>query len=188
MPVYCVCVYTWHLVTFVATRLELMFERAEQWSSELEKNHELLDCWKRRGDELLYSMIPRSVADRLRTEQNSLNTCQVRVQGILEGCHLLRVFYKFSGSASTQTLTDIKSINEKLTFPVTSVFICSLSTRCLSCSANWWISVLQQYRTPWMSSWVWTQFSLASMPLWTATMCTRYGNYLIRQWLLKCGL
>jgi guanylate cyclase len=74
-----------------------MFERAEQRSLELERSYELLDCWKRRGDELLYSMIPRSVADRLRTEKNSLSTCQVRVKGVLEGCHLLRVFYKFSG-------------------------------------------------------------------------------------------
>jgi len=81
----------------VATRLELMFERAEQWSLELEKNYELLDCWKRRSDELLYSMIPRSVADRLRTEKNPLSTCEVRVQGVLERCHLLRVFYNFSG-------------------------------------------------------------------------------------------
>jgi Heme NO binding associated. len=74
-----------------------MFERAEQRSSELERSYELLDCWKRRGDELLYSMIPRSVADTLRTEKNSVSTCQVRVQRILDGCHLLRVFYDFSG-------------------------------------------------------------------------------------------
>lgn len=58
------------------SRLELMFERAEQRSTELERSYELLDCWKRRGDELLYSMIPRSVADRLRTEKNSVSTCQ----------------------------------------------------------------------------------------------------------------
>jgi hypothetical protein len=62
----------------VASRLELMFERAEQRSGDLERNYALLDCWKRRGDDLLYSMIPRSVADRLRTEKNSLSTCQVR--------------------------------------------------------------------------------------------------------------
>jgi guanylate cyclase len=56
-----------------------MFERAEQRSTELERSYTLLDCWKRRGDELLYSMIPRSVADRLRTEKNSLSTCQVSI-------------------------------------------------------------------------------------------------------------
>lgn len=76
-------------VKCVATRLELMFERAEQRSMELERSYELLDCWKRRGDELLYSMIPRSVADRLRTEKHSLSTCQVRVHGVLKGHHLL---------------------------------------------------------------------------------------------------
>jgi hypothetical protein len=70
--------YVRQLEIYVATRLELMFERAEQRSMELERNYSLLDCWKRRGDDLLYSMIPRSVADRLRTEKNSLNTCQVR--------------------------------------------------------------------------------------------------------------
>ena len=58
-------------------RLELMFERAEQRSMELERSYTLLDCWKRRGDELLYSMIPRSVADQLRNEKDSIGTCQV---------------------------------------------------------------------------------------------------------------
>ncbi|PSN57581.1 Soluble guanylate cyclase 89Db [Blattella germanica] len=57
--------------------LELMFERAEQRSTELERSYALLDCWKRRGDELLYSMIPRSVADRLRTDKDSISTFSV---------------------------------------------------------------------------------------------------------------
>nr|CAD7394584.1 unnamed protein product [Timema cristinae] len=59
------------------SRLELMFEKAEQRSMELEHSYSLLDCWKRRGDELLYSMIPKSVADRLRTGENPMSTCQV---------------------------------------------------------------------------------------------------------------
>lgn len=59
------------------SRLELMFERAEQRSTELEKSYELLDCWKRRGDELLYTMIPKSVADRLRNGKSPLSTCEV---------------------------------------------------------------------------------------------------------------
>lgn len=59
-------------------RLELMCERAEQRSDELERSLQLLDRWKRRGDDLLYSMIPRSVADRLRKGQSSLSTCEVR--------------------------------------------------------------------------------------------------------------
>lgn len=58
------------------SKLELMFEREEQRSDELEKSLELADSWKRQGDELLYSMIPRPVAERLRGGQNPLNTCQ----------------------------------------------------------------------------------------------------------------
>lgn len=56
----------------------MTFDKAEQRSDELEKSYELLDTWKRRGDDLLYSMIPKTVADRLRTgETSSINTCEV---------------------------------------------------------------------------------------------------------------
>ncbi|KAJ8974759.1 hypothetical protein NQ317_019163 [Molorchus minor] len=58
------------------SRLEMMFDKAEQRSDELGKSYELLDTWKRRGDDLLYSMIPKPVADRLRTGQSSLSTCE----------------------------------------------------------------------------------------------------------------
>ncbi|XP_026471920.1 soluble guanylate cyclase 89Db-like, partial [Ctenocephalides felis] len=58
------------------SKLELMCERAEQRSLELEETYELAEKWKRKGDELVYSMIPRSVADGLRAGQNPLNTCK----------------------------------------------------------------------------------------------------------------
>lgn len=58
------------------SRLELMFEREEQRSDELETSLKLADSWKRQGDELLYSMIPKTVAERLRVGDNPLNTCQ----------------------------------------------------------------------------------------------------------------
>lgn len=54
-----------------------MFDKAEQRSEELEKSYELLDTWKRRGDDLLYSMIPKTVADRLRNGSSPLSTCEV---------------------------------------------------------------------------------------------------------------
>lgn len=57
-------------------RIELMFEKEEQRSDELETSLKLADSWKRQGDELLYSMIPRPVAERLRSGQNTLSTCQ----------------------------------------------------------------------------------------------------------------
>lgn len=60
-------------------RLELMFERAEQWSQDLEDNYEQLDKWKRKGDSLLYSMLPRSVADQLQNEQSTMNTCKANI-------------------------------------------------------------------------------------------------------------
>lgn len=55
-----------------------MFDKAEQRSEELEKSYELLETWKRRGDDLLYSMIPQTVADRLRHGNSPLSTCEVR--------------------------------------------------------------------------------------------------------------
>jgi len=67
----------WNLSTFC--RLELMFERAEQWSQDLEDNYEQLDKWKRKGDSLLYSMLPRSVADQLQNEQSTMNTCKANI-------------------------------------------------------------------------------------------------------------
>ncbi|XP_076659417.1 soluble guanylate cyclase 89Da-like [Halictus rubicundus] len=57
-------------------RLEMMFERAEQRSTELENSYALLDRWKNKSDELLYSMIPQTVADRLRTGACPLSTCE----------------------------------------------------------------------------------------------------------------
>lgn len=53
-----------------------MFEKEEQRSDELETSLKLADSWKRQGDDLLYSMIPRPVADKMRAGQNTLSTCQ----------------------------------------------------------------------------------------------------------------
>lgn len=61
---------------FSYRRIELMFEKEEQRSDELETSLKLADSWKRQGDDLLYSMIPRPVAERLRSGQNTLSTCQ----------------------------------------------------------------------------------------------------------------
>ncbi|KAF2889869.1 hypothetical protein ILUMI_16304 [Ignelater luminosus] len=58
------------------SKLEHMFDRAEERSDQLERNYELLDTWKRRGDDLLYSMIPKTVADQLRSGNSPLSTCE----------------------------------------------------------------------------------------------------------------
>ncbi|GBP14597.1 Soluble guanylate cyclase 89Db [Eumeta japonica] len=58
------------------SRLELMFEKAESRSRELESTYRLEDQWKKQGDQLLYSMIPKPVADHLRAGKDPLATCQ----------------------------------------------------------------------------------------------------------------
>jgi guanylate cyclase len=54
----------------------MLMERASEKSQELEKSLNLADSWKKKGDDLLYSMIPRSVADRLKSGIDPLTTCQ----------------------------------------------------------------------------------------------------------------
>lgn len=54
----------------------MMCEREENRAEELETSLVLADSWKKQGDELLYSMIPRTVADRLRNGQDPMATCQ----------------------------------------------------------------------------------------------------------------
>lgn len=63
-----------------------MYERAEEKAKELQVTHELLDEWKRRGDELLYSMIPESIAESLRRGKEPVDTCEVRLQSFLVSC------------------------------------------------------------------------------------------------------
>ncbi|XP_045029209.1 soluble guanylate cyclase 89Db isoform X3 [Daphnia magna] len=58
------------------SRLEDLYERAEEKANELHRTHELLDEWKRRGDELLYSMIPQSIAESLRRGKEPVDTCE----------------------------------------------------------------------------------------------------------------
>ncbi|CAG4970004.1 unnamed protein product [Parnassius apollo] len=58
------------------SRLELMFEKAESRSLSLEKSCRLLDQWKKRSDQLLYSMIPKAIADHLRAGKDPMAACQ----------------------------------------------------------------------------------------------------------------
>ncbi|KAM3959755.1 soluble guanylate cyclase 89Db [Aphomia sociella] len=58
------------------SRLELLFEKAESRSMSLEKSCRLLDQWKKRGDQLLYSMIPKAIADHLRAGKDPMAACQ----------------------------------------------------------------------------------------------------------------
>lgn len=58
------------------SKLEIMFEKEEQRSDELEKSLELADSWKKQGDDLLYSMIPRPIAEKMQNGIGSSDQCQ----------------------------------------------------------------------------------------------------------------
>ncbi|XP_073952165.1 soluble guanylate cyclase 89Db-like isoform X2 [Choristoneura fumiferana] len=58
------------------SKLELLFEKAECRSLSLEKSLRLLDQWKRRSDQLLYSMIPKPIVDHLRAGKDAMSACQ----------------------------------------------------------------------------------------------------------------
>ncbi|XP_026333565.1 soluble guanylate cyclase 89Db-like [Hyposmocoma kahamanoa] len=58
------------------SRLELLFEKAETRSLSLEKSCRLRDQWKKRGDQLLYSMIPKPIAEHLRAGKDPMSACQ----------------------------------------------------------------------------------------------------------------
>ena len=61
----------------IENSLEDLYERAEERSIQLQKTHQLLDELKQRGDQLLYSMIPQSVAESLRGGTHPVDTCMV---------------------------------------------------------------------------------------------------------------
>ena len=58
-----------------------MYNRAEENSAKLEATLNLQEQWMERGDQLLYAMLPRQVAQVLRGGQHPLDTCQVLFEG-----------------------------------------------------------------------------------------------------------
>ncbi|XP_049785807.1 soluble guanylate cyclase 89Db-like [Schistocerca cancellata] len=93
------------------SKLELMFERAEQRSMELEKSYAELDSWKQRGDDLLYSMIPKPVADRLRSGGDPISTCQSFDEVSILFCELV----DFSSSTVQDAMDVVTSMNAVFT-------------------------------------------------------------------------
>ncbi|XP_054261820.1 soluble guanylate cyclase 88E-like [Macrosteles quadrilineatus] len=60
-----------------SVELKLALDQEQQKSKKLEESMRKLDDEMRRTDELLYQMIPKQVADRLRTGENPIDTCQM---------------------------------------------------------------------------------------------------------------
>ena len=64
--------------------LKLALDQEQLKSRKLKESMRLLDDEMRRTDELLYQMIPKEVANRLRRGTNPVDTCEVRAVGVKE--------------------------------------------------------------------------------------------------------
>lgn len=60
-----------------SVELKLALDQEQHKSKKLEESMRKLDEEMKRTDELLYQMIPKQVADRLRAGENPIDTCQV---------------------------------------------------------------------------------------------------------------
>ncbi|CAH1159479.1 unnamed protein product [Phaedon cochleariae] len=60
-----------------SVELKLALDQEQQKSKKLEESMRKLDDEMRRTDELLYQMIPKQVADRLRKGENPIDTCEM---------------------------------------------------------------------------------------------------------------
>ncbi|XP_014253023.1 soluble guanylate cyclase 89Da-like isoform X2 [Cimex lectularius] len=85
------------------SRLEQTCEEVEDLCKELEMNHKLLEEWKEKGDNLLYSMIPRKIADQLRAGASPLSTCKS-----FESVTVM--FAELCGLKSAVTVSDVMTV------------------------------------------------------------------------------
>ncbi|KAK9679063.1 Adenylate and Guanylate cyclase catalytic domain, partial [Popillia japonica] len=60
-----------------SVELKLALDQEQQKSKKLEESMKRLDEEMKRTDELLYQMIPKQVADRLRAGENAITTCEM---------------------------------------------------------------------------------------------------------------
>lgn len=60
-----------------SVELKLALDQEQQKSHKLQESMKQLDAEMKRTDELLYQMIPKQVADRIRRGENPVDTCEV---------------------------------------------------------------------------------------------------------------
>lgn len=104
-----------------SVELKLALDQEQQKSKKLEESMRKLDEEMRRTDELLYQMIPKQVADRLRRGENPIDTCEVRLMQ-----NPLVVFDYISNSLHFQQMFD--SVSILFSDVVTFTEICSRIT------------------------------------------------------------
>jgi guanylate cyclase len=64
---------------FFKTRIRFFLCQEKQKSKALEESMRKLDAEMKKTDLLLYQMIPKKIADRLRSGENAENICEVRI-------------------------------------------------------------------------------------------------------------
>lgn len=101
-----------------------MFEKAETKASELEKHHEVVEKWKRKGDELVYSMMPRSVADVLKRGESPLSTCEVKLSICCFSLSIIHVLLLQTFDAVTILFCEIVGLTSETVEETMNVVAC----------------------------------------------------------------
>lgn len=100
-----------------SSRLDMMCEKEENRSEELETSLALADQWKKKGDELLYSMIPKTVAEKIQNGQDPMTTCQtfeeitVIFAEIQEGGESSASSYEGASSQLREAMNTVDTLN-----------------------------------------------------------------------------
>lgn len=90
------------------SRLQILYDRAEEYSNRLEDAHMKHEELKAKGDDLLYSMLPRQVADILRQGNDSYASCQT-----IEEVSVLFAEVSLAAESDTMSAMDVmRTVNE----------------------------------------------------------------------------
>lgn len=120
-----------------SVELKLALDQEQQKSKKLEESMKKLDEEMKRTDELLYQMIPKLVADRLRNGENPIDTCQVttrfifssRASLVIRRLARLRNNYKTVAWATLASLEPRRFVFHRFSATVARHLFCSFSLR-----------------------------------------------------------
>ncbi|XP_041365929.1 soluble guanylate cyclase 88E-like [Gigantopelta aegis] len=88
-----------------ASKLEYLVEQQMETSKKIGENLQQLDQWRQKSNDLLYSMIPKSIAVRLIRGEDPINTCEVFEQVTIMFSYLIG-FSEFCERASAMQIVE----------------------------------------------------------------------------------